>query len=207
LEPYVFAKRVYRLYYKSTHWVKRVVVTRREKSIWYEIYDFFLQRSYYVPARDLRLVPNDELTLLSPEVPDEEKSIVVDLASQLVTAFEGEKLVLSQRCSTGVQGTETSKGEFRTYHKGPSIHMTNQGDAVANIYDLPGVPWVSFFTGNGEAFHGTYWHNDYGRPRSRGCINMTPQAAKWLYRWTIPTVPPEKELVYGFVGTRVEIKV
>ncbi len=43
--------------------------------------------------------------------------------------------------------------------------------------------------------------------RSHGCINLTPQAAKWLYRWTIPTVAPDKELAYGYVGTRVEIKV
>ena len=85
--------------------------------------------------------------------------------------------------------------------------MTNQGDGTENTYHLPGVPWVSFFTGSGVALHGTYWHNDYGIPHSHGCINMTPQAAKWLYRWTLPSVPPEKLLVYGYVGTKVEIKV
>ncbi len=205
-EPYVYAERGYRLYYGSTHWIKRFVVTREEKSIWYEIYDFHLKKSFYVPSPDMRLVPNDELNLASPDVPDEEKSIVVDLTAQLVTAFEGEKLVFSQRCSSGAKGTETPKGEFRTYHKGPSIHMTNQGDAIEGIYDLPGVPWVAFFTGNGDGFHGTYWHNDYGRPRSHGCVNLPSDAAKFIYRWTKPNLPPDEDYVHlPGEGTRVQV--
>lgn len=208
LAPYVYAKRGYRLYYGSTHWVKKVTVTREEKSIWYEIYDSQLKRSFYVPAHDMRLIPDDELTLLSPEVPEEQKSIVVDLPTQMVTAFEGEKLVFSQRCSSGSRGTETPKGEFRTYHKGPSIHMTNEGDAVEDetVYSLPGVPWCSFFTGMGNAFHGTYWHNDYGRPRSHGCVNLPSEAAKFIYRWTTPTVPPETEYLHlPGEGTKVQV--
>jgi hypothetical protein len=207
-DPYVYADRGYRIFYGSTHWVKRTLVTRDEKSIWYEIYDFYLKKSLYVSAHDMRLVPNDELTTLSPEVPDQDKHIVVDLGSQLVTAFEGEKLVFSQRCSSGVKGTDTPKGEFTTYHKGPSVHMTNEGDAVEDehVYSLPGVPWCSFFTGAGNAFHGTWWHNDYGRPRSHGCVNLPSEAAKFLYRWTKPTVPPDEDYVHlPGEGTNVHI--
>jgi lipoprotein-anchoring transpeptidase ErfK/SrfK len=206
VDPYVHAKRGYRIYYGTTHWVRRYVVTRKEKSIWYEIYDFHLKKSFYVRSHDLRLIPDDELTALSPDVPDEEKSIVVDLAAQMVTAFEGEEMVFSQRCSSGARGTETPKGEFRTYHKGPSVHMSNQGDAIENIYNLPGVPWCSFFTGLGHAFHGTYWHNDYGRPRSHGCVNLSSDAAKFLYRWTKPNVPPDADYVHlPGEGTRVRV--
>jgi lipoprotein-anchoring transpeptidase ErfK/SrfK len=64
-----------------------------------------------------------------------------------------------------------------------------------------------YITDGGISFHGTYWHNDYGVPHSHGCINMTPQSAKWLYRWTLPSVPPEKYVVHGHTGTKVEIKV
>ena len=206
LEPYVYAKRGYRLYYGSTHWVKRYVVTREEKSLWYEIYDFHLRKYFFVPMHNMRLVPAAELAPLASEVPNDQKTIVVDLASQLVSAFEGEKLVLSQRCSSGAEGTETPKGEFLTYHKGPSVHMTNQGDALENIYNLPGVPWCAFFTGIGNAFHGAYWHNDYGRPRSHGCVNLPADAAKFLYRWTSPIVPPELDYVHSpGEGTRVQI--
>ncbi|HSB00459.1 MAG TPA: L,D-transpeptidase [Anaerolineales bacterium] len=207
-DPYVYADRGYRVFYGTTHWVKSTIVTRDEKSIWYEIYDFYLKKSLYVPAHDMRLVPNDELTTLSPNVPDEDKYIVVDLSNQLVTAFEGENLVFSQRCASGVRGTDTPKGEFRTYHKGPSVHMTNEGDAAEDeaVYSLPGVPWCSFFTGAGNAFHGTYWHNDYGRPRSHGCVNLPSEAAKFIYRWTKPTVPPDDDYVHlPGEGTRVQI--
>jgi hypothetical protein len=207
-DPFTYAERGYRIYYGSTHWVKRVIVQRDEKSIWYEIYDFFLKRSYFVPSHDMRLVPNDELTTLAPEVPDDQKRIVVDLTTQMVTAFEGEKLVFSQRCASGVRGAETPKGEFRTYHKGPSVHMTNEGDAVEeeHIYSLPGVPWCSFFTGAGNAFHGAYWHNDYGQPRSHGCVNLPSEAAKFLYRWSKPTVPAEADYIHmPGEGTRVQI--
>jgi hypothetical protein len=207
-EPYTYAERGYRIYYGSTHWVKKVIVQRDEKSIWYEIYDSYLKRNYYVSSHDMRLVPNEELSVLSPEVPDEQKRIVVDLSTQLVTAFEGEKLVFSQRCASGVRGTETPKGEFRTYHKGPSVHMTNEGDAVENesVYSLPGVPWCSFFTGAGNAFHGAYWHNDYGRPRSHGCVNLPSEAAKFLYRWTKPNIPADTNYLHlPGEGTMVQV--
>ena len=207
-DPYTYAERGYRIYYGSTHWVKRVIVQRDEKSIWYEIYDFFLKRSYYVPSHDMRLVPTDELTTLSPDVPDDQKRIVVDLTTQMVTAFEGENLVFSQRCASGVRGTETPRGEFRTYHKGPSVHMTNEGDAVEDehIYSLPGVPWCSFFTGAGNAFHGAYWHNDYGQPRSHGCVNLPSEAAKFLYRWSKPAVPADTDYIHlPGQGTIVQI--
>jgi hypothetical protein len=207
-DPYTYAERGYRIYYGSTHWVKKIVVQREEKSIWYQIYDFHLKRNYYVPSHDMRLIPNEELTTLSPEVPDDQKRIVVDLSTQLVTAFEGEKLVFSQRCASGVRGTETPKGEFRTYHKGPSVHMTNEGDALENesVYSLPGVPWCSFFTGAGNAFHGAYWHNDYGRPRSHGCVNLPSEAAKFLYRWSKPNVPADEDYIHlPGEGTVVQI--
>ncbi|MFN8387612.1 MAG: L,D-transpeptidase [Anaerolineales bacterium] len=80
---------------------------------------FTVREHFYVPSHAMRLVPNEELTPLSPQIPDSEKRIVVDLAAQMVTAFEGETLVFSQRCSSGAEGTETPTGRFRTY-LGPS---------------------------------------------------------------------------------------
>jgi hypothetical protein len=206
LDPYTTSKKGYRLYYSSTHWVKRTMVTREEKSIWYEIYDSEIDQSFYVPYYNMRLVQDDELTLLSPDVPESEKLIHVDLATQLVTAFEGDEMVFSSRCSSGSKGTRTPTGDFQTYHKGPSVHMNNQDEDVKNHYDLPGVPWCSFFTGYGNAFHGTYWHNDYGRPRSHGCVNLPSEDAKWIYRWTRPNVPVGEDYVHlPGQGTKVQV--
>jgi len=207
LIPFTYAKNGPRLYYGSTHWVKKVVVTREEKSIWYEIYDSYVKKSFYVPHYNLRLIPSEELTLLSPDVPESEKLIHVDLGTQMVTAFEGNTMVFQSRCSSGGKGTRTPTGEFLTYHKGPSIHMTNQDEeGVKNYYDLPGVPWCTFFTGYGNAFHGTYWHNDYGRPRSHGCVNLPSEDAKWVYRWSRPNLSPNEDYLHvPGEGTRVQI--
>lgn len=52
---------------------------------------------------------------------------------------------------------------------------------------LAGVPWCSFFTTEGHAFHGTYWHDDFGTRHSHGCVNMKNEDARWLFRWSRPT--------------------
>lgn len=63
------------------------------------------------------------------------------------------------------------------------------------------------FSGNGAAIHGTYWHNDYVTPKSAGCINVRPEDARWLFRWTLPEVPysPGHITVAWPGGTRVVI--
>ena len=200
---------VYRLYYETVHWVTGAVAAA-DGSTWYRLLDDKFETYYYVPAKHIRLVSNEELAPLSPDVPNESKRVEVRLDEQLLLAYEKEKTVFATRISTGVKRLSgnytTPDGDFITFHKRPTRHMA-AGDIASNGFDLPGVPWVLYITKSGISFHGTYWHNDYGRPHSHGCLNMAPQAAKWLYRWTIPTVPPEKPLVYGYVGTRVEIKI
>jgi lipoprotein-anchoring transpeptidase ErfK/SrfK len=96
----------------------------------------------------------------------------------------------------------TPQGSFTTHRKRPSRHMM---DPAGSSYDLPGVPWVCYVNDNGVAFHGTYWHNDFGSPRSHGCINLSNDAAKWIYRWTSPTVPLKQNYLETIEGTRVDI--
>jgi lipoprotein-anchoring transpeptidase ErfK/SrfK len=210
LEADLHSEVVYRLYYETVHWVKASAVHPGDGSTWYYLLDDKLDRYYYVPAEHIRLIPEAELAPLSEKVPAREKRLEVRLADQMVLAYESGILVFATRASTGGRrrsGTYTTpSGEFITFHKRPTRHMA-AGDIASNGFDLPGVPWVLYLTESGISFHGTYWHNDFGRPRSHGCINLTPQAAKWLYRWTTPTVAPDKELAYGYAGTTVEIKV
>jgi lipoprotein-anchoring transpeptidase ErfK/SrfK len=86
-----------------------------------------------------------------------------------------------------VQNFGTTPGLHRILLKRPSQHMVGGAAGDNDYYDLPGVSWISYFTASGISFHGTYWHNDYGRPRSHGCVNMLPEDAKWVFRWTLPT--------------------
>ena len=200
---------MYRLYYETVHWVSGAVAAA-DKRIWYRLLDDKFDQYYYVPAGHIRILTGEELSPLSPNVPDESKRIEVRLDDQLLLAYENTQIVFASRVSTGgkrLSGKYTTPiGNYITYHKRPTRHMA-AGDIASNGFDLPGVPWVLYITEGGISFHGTYWHNDYGHPHSHGCINMAPQAAKWLFRWTRPTVPPEKPLAYGFTGTQVEIKV
>jgi lipoprotein-anchoring transpeptidase ErfK/SrfK len=83
--------------------------------------------------------------------------------------------------------------------------MASGSPAAATGYDLPGIPWVSYITESGISFHGTYWHNDFGRPRSHGCMNLPSDAARWIYRWTNPTVPYDEKWMYKLTGTLVQI--
>ena len=209
LDPDSGSELIYRLYYETLHWVAGVVDTA-DGSSWYRLLDDKFDRYYYVLAGHIRLIPDEELTPLSPQVPVEKKRIEVRLDEQVLLAYENGVIVFAIRVSTGGKRLSASYttpvGDFITYHKRPTRHMAN-GDLASNGFDFPGVPWVLYITESGISFHGTYWHNDYGYPHSHGCINMTPQAAKWLDRWTMPVVPPDKYLIYGYTGTRVEIRV
>ena len=81
------------------------------------------------------------------------------------------------------------------------------GGSTGGGWDLPGVGWTSLFIGNGVAIHATYWHNNYGEPMSRGCVNARPEDSKWIFRWTQPVVPyePGDVTVQMPGGTRVQV--
>lgn len=206
--PRTDAQFAYRFYFGSTHWVTGVSQDVRQEK-WYRISDDKYAYTYYAPAVAFRPVPDAELAPISPLVPAAEKRIEVDLARQWVTCYENDQLVFATVVSSGRKFSDgfywTPEGEFITFRKRGSRHMASGNRATG--YDLPGVPWVSYITENGVAFHGTYWHNDFGIPRSHGCINMTPQASKWLYRWTTPVVPPSEPEVWVSYGTKVRIAI
>lgn len=126
-----------------------------------------------------------------------EKRIEVDLSSQKVYAYEGERKVYEFTVSTG-KWALTPTGEFRIWAKVRSQKMSGGDKTIGTYYYLPNVPYVMFFYNNaigkmrGFSFHGTYWHNNFGHPMSHGCINMRIADAQTLYEWASPFVPNEK---------------
>jgi hypothetical protein len=189
-----YSQRSYRLYYGSTHWVTAVLADQAGE-IWYRIWDDKWNKRRYVRGRHLRRIPPEELTALSPAVAD--KLLEVNIEAQWVRAYEEGHEVFSTRTATG--DWYLIDGEWKDYttppgthvigRKMPSRHMAAGDLASGDGWDLPGVPWVSYFTASGVAFHGTYWHSEYGQQRSHGCVNVTSEAAKWIYRWSLPHVP------------------
>ncbi len=197
----------YRYYYETTYWVTALVQDKNGNP-WYRVSEDKWDLVFYVPAAHLRLVPASELTPLSPDTPPDAKRIEVRTDDQALIAYEFDRPVFMSRVATGARFADgihyTPTGSHMTFSKRPSRHMA-AGNLAYNGYDLPGVPWVSYFTEEGVSMHGTYWHNDFGKERSHGCVNMTPQAAKWVYRWTLPYVPPDMEKVYEKTGTIVDV--
>lgn len=205
-EPDDDSDRLYRLYYESTHWITGAEMDRGG-DWWYRIHDDRIAADYFALAAAFRRIPLSELTPISPTVSPDEKRIEISLAEQWIKCFEGLHLVFTARVSTGLALADgsffTPEGDFDTFRKRASRHMA-AGDLI-NGYDLPGVPWVSYFTAEGVAFHGTYWHNEFGAARSHGCINLSSASAKWVFRWTTPVVPPDRIDLYAERGTKVVV--
>ena len=194
-----------RLYYGTTHWVMALVADKRDGSVWYRAFDAATKSSYYVRPDWLHIISPEEITPLSPQVPSSEKHIEIYLDRQLLLAFEWNVPVYMARVATGRKNYESPSGWFHTFHKRPTYHMFGGADEFS-VFDLPGVPWDSYITDSGVALHGTYWHNDFGTQHSHGCINMAIQDAKWIFRWTLPSVPSGERLVLQpGTGTRVLI--
>ncbi len=202
-----------RLYYGSVHWIEGID-EGPDGDVWYRVFDELVGFPYHVPAIHLRPIPFDEWSPIAPNMPLEQKRIEVNLSKQVLTAYESEQVVFQTTISSGIAvalkdpkalSTQTPVGEFRILSKYPSKHMGN-GNLFAgpNDYELPGVPWTCFFHEAGYAFHGTYWHDNFGTPMSRGCVNMRIEEAKWLFRWVRPLHEPHRIYTPGY-GTRVVI--
>ena len=202
-----------RLYYGTVHWMDGID-EGPDGQPWYRILDELVKFPYHVPASHLRPIPFEEWAAIAPDVPLENKRIEVNLSTQVLTAYEYDKNVFQTTISSGIPAgrpspkelsTKTPSGEFRILSKYPSKHMGN-GNLFASIedYELPGVPWTSFFTETGVAFHGTYWHDNFGTPMSRGCVNMRIEEAKWLFRWARPFHKFDRIYTTGY-GTLVVI--
>jgi hypothetical protein len=144
----------------------------------------------WVAAAD---VARPRLTMPPPEVRKTmERWIDVDLASQVLVAYEGKRPVYATLVSSGRAGdpaTATRTGVHRIWVKLVASDMSNiERDDGTNHYSMQDVPYVQFFD-EGIGLHGTYWHNDFGRTHSHGCVNLAPLDARWLFDFTGPRLP------------------
>ncbi len=190
-------------YYKSTHWVVDIF-EGPDGLPWYKVHDELGKTETAVRPEHLRLIPDEEFEPIHPEVPSEEKRIIVSNMHQRLRAYEGNEIVFETKISTG---SPTGEGKYAVRIKMPSKHM---GNAVltSNVKEriFMGVPWTSFFeTKIGLAIHGAFWHMNFGTPMSAGCINMRPDEAKWIYRWCTPVTDPDVWTTNGF-GTLVYVE-
>jgi len=170
----------------------------------------------YAETTDGLWVRSNELLKVKPNPPPSdigpnEKWIDVNLETQTLVAFEGDKMVYATLVSSGKKNTDdpekdhaTPTGTFRIREK--HIAATMDGDVASDgPYSIEDVPWIMYFSGS-YALHGAFWHADFGRMRSHGCVNLSPNDARELFGWTEPHLPTGWHAVWATAdkpGTRV----
>jgi hypothetical protein len=141
-----------------------------------------------------------------------ERWIDVDLASQTLTAYQGEQPVFTTLVSTGKGPKDsplsTPPGQYRIWVKLRTTDMTNlEEEEAQRYYAIQDVPWVMYFEA-GYGLHGAFWHASFGEVRSHGCVNLAPRDAERLFYWASPRVPAGWSAVLPTthdLGTRVVI--
>lgn len=104
------------------------------------------------------LVPGDARLL---------KRIDIDLSEQRLRYFHGEFHEQgSFFISSGLKRMPTPKGIFQVQKKLPVVRYKGPG------YDYPNAKWNLRFKPK-YYIHGAYWHNNFGRPMSHGCVNVS----------------------------------
>jgi hypothetical protein len=191
------------------HWLPRLTfvriydVRRVGEWDWYEV-----APGEWVEQRSLAKVVADPAR---PDGVEGDRWISVNLYEQTVTAYDGSELVYATLASTGRYGYWTQPGLFQVWAKLERDVMTGgiSAEDGGNYYYLGDVPWVLYFD-QSRALHGTYWHARFGSPSSRGCVNLAPADARWMfefagegtwvYVWDPSGATPTDPALYGSGG-------
>ncbi|HNY99791.1 MAG TPA: L,D-transpeptidase [Anaerolineaceae bacterium] len=186
----------YRLYYSQVYWIDDVQVNSAGMTL-YRVREKHGSYGdvFWADAEAFRPILENDIAPIRPDVTD--KRIEINLTKQTLSCFEGQQEVHFCRISSGakfdaegnvVDKWATPVGDYHVINrKFHSLHMA--GGSAASGYELFAVSWVSIFATGGVAIHSTYWHNNYGEPMSHGCVNVRPDDAKFIYRWSLPNVP------------------
>lgn len=209
-----------RLYYSQVVWIDQIRINEAGQVLYRfnedDKHGWGYGDIFWADGRAFRPLTPEEIAPIHPEVPPDEKKIVVNLTYQTLSCFEGNQEVYFCRISSGakwdaygnpVDKWSTPVGENQaTWRKSISIHMS--GGTTGAGYDTPAISWSVFFNGSGIAIHAAFWHNDFGTPRSHGCVNVRPEDAKWIFRWTTPYLSLEQndaQLTWPDHGTLVSV--
>lgn len=144
------------------------------------------------PSQQADLPTYDEMLWTPPPVltqaegvavdPNAEKWVLVSLSQQYLWAYQGDVVLWQGYISSGRDEFATPTGTFYVLTKYEKDDM--EGVLGGEYYNVPEVPDVMYFTNEGHALHGAYWHNNFGTPMSHGCVNLPLEVAHWMYAWS-----------------------
>ena len=198
-----------RIYYSQIFWAFDVRTNPETGKTEYCLKQLYgaLPDEYWIDATVCRQIMPEEISPIHPDA--EDKHILVDLLYQTLSCYEGDEEVFFSKVTTGWKDQEgewqTPLGTHTIWRKILSTHMSG---TIVGGYDLSGIGWTTLFDNHGAAIHATYWHNEFGIPGSHGCVNMLPEDAKWVWRWTQPQIDyyPGDLIIQGQnKSTRVEV--
>jgi len=192
-----------RLYYGQVVWIDQVRTTsgfpeyRWSEDAYGHGYGYggSYGEFFWADGAALKVLTDDDVAPISPNVSPDDKTISINLDYQTLSCYEGNTEVFFCRTSSGLKIDATGQltdefatpaGDLFTYWKIVSKNMTAGSEASG--YSTPAVPWCTFIASGGVAIHGAFWHNAFGEKRSHGCVNVAPEDAKWIFRWTTPYV-------------------
>lgn len=185
-----------RLYYSQILWVDQIK-TDEQGQVWYRLNERYGYGDiFWAVAEAFRPIMPDEMTPIAPEMTDKRVLVNVFEQFQTLSCFEGNTEAFFCVVSAGkkfdpdgkaLESSSTPQGKHYIWRKLVSTHMS--GGTTGGGYDLPGIGWTTLFVGTGVALHSTFWHNNFGGElMSHGCVNCRPEDAKWVFRWTMPSV-------------------
>jgi hypothetical protein len=128
------------------------------------------------------------------EVGADEKWIDINVARKTLVAFIGDKPVYASLIAPGKRSKDkkrdhrTKLGKWRIREKHVTTTMDGDGTSGDLPYSIQDVPFVQYYDGS-YAMHGAFWHHNFGREQSHGCVNLSPHDAKHLFSWTEPQLP------------------
>jgi hypothetical protein len=182
-----------RLYYGQVIWIDQIGAGQ-DGAVLYRVnedagHGYGYGDLFYAEGAAFHALSDDDVAPINPHVDPATKKIVVDATpgQQMLSCLEGNTEVYFCRVSTGYgEAFSTPTGDQAISWKIFSIHMAANTGSDSG-YDTMAVPWPLFFNRPaGAAIHGTFWHNDFGVRRSHGCVNISPEDAKWVFRWSTP---------------------
>ena len=172
----------------------------------------------YLETRNGHYVRNDQVTVIQASrgrptgVGLKDKWVSVRVTRGYLIAYEGDTPVYATAVSPGVDGIlprehATKRGQFTIGWKMLSADM--EGKEKGKEWLVDEVPYVLYYK-DSYALHGAWWHDEFGRPKSHGCVNLAPSDAWFLFNWADPGLPEGWYAVTSYYpqvkGTVVDVR-
>ncbi len=128
------------------------------------------------------------------DVGESERWVDVDLTTKTLVLMQGDRPVFAALVSPGKRSPikkkdhATPTGAWRIREKHVTTTMDGDGAAGDLPYSIEDVPYVAYFKGS-YALHAAFWHSNFGREMSHGCVNLSPRDAKTVFDFVEPRVP------------------